>query len=38
MFTINDGDSLFQVFTLASSTHFIYETANEQYDYNEIEM
>ncbi|CAF2083284.1 unnamed protein product [Rotaria magnacalcarata] len=38
IFTVDGGDVLFQIFSLASSTHFTCETADEEYDYNEIEM
>jgi hypothetical protein len=38
IFTINGGDVLFQVFSLASSTHFTCETTDEKFYYDEIQM
>jgi hypothetical protein len=38
IFTVDDGDVLFEIFTLASSTHFSCETADEQFYYDEIQM
>lgn len=38
IFTVDGGDVLFQIFTLASPTHFICETSNEKFYYDEIEM
>lgn len=38
IFTVDDGDVLFQIFSLASHTHFTCETVEEQYDYDEIQM
>ena len=34
----HSGDALFQIFMLASSTHFTRETACEQFYYDEIQM
>ena len=38
IFTVDDGDILFQIFSLASGFYFNYETEDEQYEYEAIEM
>jgi len=38
IFTVDGGDALFEIFTLASSTHFTCETADGQFYYDEIQM
>lgn len=38
IFTVDDEDVLFQIYTLASGTHFSCETEDEEYEYDEIQM
>ena len=38
IFTVDDGDLLFQIFSLVSGFYFNYETEDEQYEYEAIEM